>query len=58
MDVLCKLKGSALSLKYNATLSSGVVSSLSSESHVIRYFSYIYIYIYIYINVGVESTLT
>ena len=53
MAVSCKLKRGSLSLKYNATLSSSVVSSQSSEGHVMRYFSYIYIYIYIYIYVYV-----
>ena len=38
MAVSCKLKRGRLSLKYNATLSSGVVSSQSSESHIMRYF--------------------
>ena len=38
MAVSCKLKRGKLSLKYNATLSSGVVSSQSSESHIMRYF--------------------
>ena len=47
MAVSCKLKRGRLSLKYNATLSSSVVSSQSSEGHVMRYFSYIYIYIYV-----------
>ena len=38
MAVSCKLKRGRLSLKYNATLSSGVVGSQSSESHIMRYF--------------------
>ena len=49
MAVSCKLKRGRLSLKYNATLSSSVVSSQSSEGHVMRYFSYIYIYVCMYV---------
>ena len=55
MAVSCKLKRGSLSLKYNATLSSSVVSSQSSEGHVMRYFSYIYVCMYVCILENIQK---